>query len=129
MNGDTLVGLDWEGLLQLKSNAIALMLSDDHERYGSVEVDPETGQAEEFSEKDPAKNSQGWVNAGVYLFSRSDLLSIRKKIDFKDRKLSLEDDLMPLLLEKGLSGFTRVSGFIDIGTPESLREVRQKMGE
>jgi NDP-sugar pyrophosphorylase family protein len=83
-------------------------------RYGLVE----TGDDDEvvsFAEKTEAPARAGWVNAGVYVFERAafDLIPA-------DRPASLERELFPALIGRGLFAPRFDARFIDIGTPESL---------
>ena len=84
----------------------------DTSRYGRVEV-REDGRIVKFDEKG-ASDGPGWVNAGVYIFNRSILETIPS-----GQLFSLERELFPFLISKGLYGFENESAFIDIGTTES----------
>ena len=83
----------------------------DTARYGSVRADA-TGRITSFAEKQPGA---GQINAGVYLL-RHELLAGFPAA----RPLSLERDVFPGLIEKGLRAHAVEAAFLDIGTPETL---------
>jgi NDP-sugar pyrophosphorylase family protein len=78
-----------------------------------VETDHQ-GQIEQFNEK-ASRPGGGYVNAGVYLLNRSIMENMPD-----GKHLSLEYEVLPELIGKGLSGYKTKSAFIDIGTPESF---------
>ena len=83
----------------------------DAARFGTLEMD--ASAITEFREK-TGRSERGWINAGIYLLPR-DL--VRKGPS------SIERDLFPLWAAQGrLRVFAAHGRFIDIGTPESLRE-------
>lgn len=124
LNGDTLAELDWDDLLRHHATrgaslTMALAAVPDRGRFGTVEVDP-NGRVTGFAEK--AMAGAGWVNAGVYVVARTVLercpaLARRSGA----RPASLERDVLPSLVGRGLHGF-RAPGlrFLDIGTPAAL---------
>lgn len=120
LNGDTLTLLDYKGMLDyfLQKNAdisLAITKVDKAQRYGVVLFD-ESGRVNSFKEKFYLPKG-GWINAGVYLM---------KKNIFEGSKLngkfSLENELLPLVLNKNIFAFPVEAGFIDIGTPQSLKK-------
>ncbi len=116
LNGDSFLGFELNALIaaQLKQRArltLALVEVPDRSRYGSVCVS-DYGCVTAFGEK--GCKGPGLVNGGVYLMQRSVLSEIPG-----GRALSLEQEVFPQLIGKGLGGI-RVSGpFLDIGTPEA----------
>lgn len=89
---------------------------DDSARYGSLDVGAD-GRLIAFREKVPGR---GIVNGGVYLFRTAALAALELS-----GPQSLEHDVIPALLSKGAR--LQVVGvdtapFIDIGTPETLRD-------
>ena len=98
---------------------------DDTTRYGTVEVELETGTVTSFREKERSKG-RGLVNGGVYLISRELLLGIATS-----RPLSLEREVFPFWIKLGvMRGFRDDNGsFLDIGTPESYREAHMRFSE
>jgi NDP-sugar pyrophosphorylase family protein len=83
------------------------------ERYGVVQLDMEN-EIIGFEEKSKSYQGPGLINAGIYLFKRQ-LLSLWTD----DRPLSLEQDVLPNYVGKGLSAYLSNIDFIDIGTPNS----------
>ena len=87
----------------------------DRSRYGSLESD-ENGMLVQFGEKE---KGEGLINAGIYIFPRSSLM------DFpSNHPLSFEYDVFPSFLQKGIKikVLTVDAPFIDIGTPEAIKE-------
>jgi histidinol-phosphate phosphatase family protein len=118
MNGDSFCSVDLKRFLEwhLEHKAAGTLLLTHvtcAERFGAVKVD-QSGAVLEFSEKQ-AGNSAGWINAGVYLLSERFLSSIPQ-----GRKLSLEYDVFPQWVGRGLYGWRTAGRFIDIGTPEDF---------
>lgn len=85
---------------------------EDRADFGGVSLG-ENGQITEFMEKQP-DIGPGYVNAGAYLFDRVALTEVPA-----DRVVSLEREVLPGLIGKGLFGWADPAAFIDIGTPES----------
>jgi D-glycero-alpha-D-manno-heptose 1-phosphate guanylyltransferase len=100
---------------RLRGAQASLLLAEvtDTGRFGWVELDEE-GRITGFREKGKATGS-GWVNGGIYLINRSLLETIPPQ-----RTVSLEQDLFPAWIGRGLYGFRSQGRFIDIGIPESL---------
>ena len=88
---------------------------DDASRYGSLAVG-ESGRLLGFHEKRPGR---GLINGGVYFFRQRALDRFPRM-----QPLSMETDVFPALLSAGAD--LRVEGvqapFLDIGTPESVRQ-------
>lgn len=88
---------------------IALAQVDDVRRYGRVET--RDGRVVAFHEKGGV--GSGWINAGVYYFSRPAQESLPDIAAF-----SLEEDILPEAISAGsLHAYTDTSNFIDIGVP------------
>ncbi|MFA5275923.1 MAG: nucleotidyltransferase family protein [Candidatus Omnitrophota bacterium] len=117
LNGDSYINADIPKLLNqhLASEAdmsIVLKYLNDVSRYGAVTRD-KNNRIIKFSEKSK-KMAPGYINAGIYLFKR-DLFDKVKS----HKKLSLERDLLPCFLSKGVYGYICNKKFIDIGIPET----------
>jgi NDP-sugar pyrophosphorylase family protein len=97
-----------------KNAAITLGLIEvpDTRRYGRVMVDVD-GAVLRFEEKSD-KKGRGWINAGMYLLNRDLLLTIPT-----DGPVSLEREILPAWIGRGLFGYRSQARFLDIGTPES----------
>lgn len=117
MNGDSFVEFKLAPFLErhLSEEAalsILLVEVEDTVRYGRVNVDVE-GCITGFSEK-AGSRGPGLINAGVYLMTKKTVAGISE-----GEAVSLERDIFPQLVGKGLYGFPCNGEFIDIGTPES----------
>ncbi len=87
-------------------------------RYGNVILGPKNSISK-FEEKGRAKK-EGYINGGVYVFSRKILKIIR---DYECS--SLEYELFPILINRGIFAFKASGIFVDIGTPQSLKRARK----
>ena len=127
MNGDSFCPIELNTFLDFhySKNAlasIALAPMTDPLDYGRVALGEED-QIKRFNEK-TTTTSSGWVNAGIYLFSKKFLGLIPD-----GKPVSLEKDIFPSLAGKGLFGFTSQSRLLDIGTPERLKLARTLLSE
>jgi NDP-sugar pyrophosphorylase family protein len=77
-----------------------------------------SGRVVAFEEKG-AHAGPGLVNAGVYLFRREALDGLPDR-----RPLSLELDVFPSWVDRGLMGLEQAEAFLDIGTPDRLESAR-----
>jgi NDP-sugar pyrophosphorylase family protein len=82
-------------------------------RFGRVSVDS-AGLVQGFVEKD-GNPGPGLINAGVYLIERRMLRSIPT-----GRAVSLERDLLPRWIGRGLYGYPSDGPFLDIGTRDGF---------
>jgi D-glycero-alpha-D-manno-heptose 1-phosphate guanylyltransferase len=127
MNGDSYIPFDlkeyfaWFGSKEQKASLLLARVSDSS-RFGQVEIDSE-GVILGFQEKG-SQGRPGWINAGVYILKTQILESIPSNKFF-----SLERELFPSLVGKGLYGFKKESEFIDIGTPEAYEEAETFFSE
>ncbi len=123
INGDSIIEGNWISLNPILKDqykaVIALTEVNNSSRYGSVEIDNE--KIIDFHEKNSTSDSN-LINAGIYL--------LKKEIfkNYKKNFISLEKDIFPKLLKlKELAG-KKINGyFIDIGTPESLKEAKSRI--
>jgi len=120
LNGDSYLRINISSFLKthLACNArasISLVQVEDNSRYGSVKVNKD-GKVLAFLEKSPRKQS-GLINAGIYLLERNVVEEIPE-----GKMISLEREIFPNLIGKGLYGVPYDGPFIDIGVPESLSE-------
>jgi|SRR5262245_5848408 len=100
---------------------ILLAETDDTRRYGRVQVDDQ-GRVRRFSEKTNDMDP-GLVNAGIYLLSRTLLGSIAF-----GRAVSLEREVFPEWIGRGLCGFCSHGRVWDIGVPESYARADAELG-
>jgi NDP-sugar pyrophosphorylase family protein len=117
MNGDSFCDVDLLAIWAIHQarNAYATLLLarvSDTDRYGRVEVD-ENGLVGSFDEKGE-KTAPGWINAGIYFLRRQFVLTIQP-----NRRASLEREIFPAWIGRGLYACPTNGHFLDIGTPES----------
>ena len=117
LNGDSFCAPDFGAFYQSfrESGSAARMVlreMDDTSRYGRVGL-AETGMVTSFSEK-TGLSCPGWINAGVYLFSRSLMEELPPGCP-----TSIERDHFPKWIARGTAGFRYRGPFLDIGMPES----------
>jgi len=122
MNGDSFLELDFQKLIRfhIESRAeatIAVRRVSDAARYGTVHVDAQH-RVVRFSEK-VGVPEPGLINGGVYVFNRDVLRAIPHGAS------SLEKDVLPALLDRGVFGVEQNGMFIDIGTPEDYARAQQ----
>ena len=126
MNGDSYCDtrLDAFASWHVGQRAFATILlaeTDDTRRYGRVQVDDQ-GRVLRFSEKTD-EMGPGLVNAGVYLLSRTLIGSIAF-----GRAVSLEHEVFPEWIGRGLYGFRCQGRLWDIGVPESYARATTELG-
>jgi D-glycero-alpha-D-manno-heptose 1-phosphate guanylyltransferase len=118
VNGDSYCEADlpaFHGWCRLKGAEAALLINSvpDVSRYGQVEAD-EDGVVLSFREKG-ANTGPGWINSGIYHFSRLLILDIPQS-----RPVSMEREILPALMtQRRLYSYGNHGRFLDIGTPES----------
>jgi D-glycero-alpha-D-manno-heptose 1-phosphate guanylyltransferase len=115
MNGDSFLEIDFQRLIAFQGThrgvmSMAVVRVANVQRYGTVQVQ-DGGQVTSFTEK-TGVDTDGLVNAGIYVFDRRVLEEI------PEGKASLEHDVFPRLLERGVFALEQHGMFIDIGTPE-----------
>lgn len=125
MNGDSLLQLSLATMWNLHTAreaeaTIALTQVPDNSRYGGVNVN-ESGRVTAFREKG-SETGPGWINGGVYLFEPSVMEMI-----VANRSVSLEKEVLPILVERGLLAFQTDGYFIDIGIPADLARAQVEL--
>jgi D-glycero-alpha-D-manno-heptose 1-phosphate guanylyltransferase len=117
MNGDSFCDVPVKELLRWHRGRAAratVLLCEiaDTSRYGRVRV-ADDDRIVGFEEKD-GTGGAGWINAGVYVIEREVLETIPS-----DRAVSLEREMFPAWIDRGVYGFKSRGRFIDIGIPET----------
>ena len=115
LNGDSFLGID---LNQLQAEherggqaaTIAAVAVADARRFGALEWSA-TGQVTAFHEKSGTPGEK-WINGGVYLFGPEFLKALSETVP-----LSLEREVFPAWIPRGIHVFPQPARFIDIGTP------------
>lgn len=122
MNGDSFLEIDFGKLMDFhrRHDAIATMAVlrvENTSRYGTVQVDA-GGRVIGFVEK-TGSELPGLVNGGVYVFNQVVLQNI------PEHPASLERDVFPRLLDRGVFAQEQRGMFIDIGTPADYARAQQ----
>lgn len=117
MNGDSYCQADLPGMWARHQaigaeGSLFLVQMSDCRRFGRVQFD-ESGALQGFEEKGKQEGA-GWINAGIYLLSRRLIESIPA-----DRAVSIEREVFPAWIGRGLYGYPGEGRFLDIGTPET----------
>ena len=127
LNGDSLIFADLaQAAAELSHPAVEGVIIGravaDASRYGTLAIGA-AGELRGFLEKRPGK---GVINAGVYLLRDSLVRQLPER-----RPLSFEQQVFPELVAQGvvLKVHAVEAPFLDIGTPESLRQAEAFVGE
>lgn len=126
MNGDSFCTAElrsfwkWHGEQSARGSLLLVRGVSPH-RYGIVEVG-ESGAVTRFAEKEKT-TSESWISAGVYLLSHEILASIPAQ-----ETLSLEYDIFPRWVGRGLFGYRSDGVLLDIGTPDDFIKAEQFLG-
>jgi len=120
MNGDSFFDIELKQLISFHEDkqavaTIGLAFVETIERYGHVEIRND-GEVTKFVEKGNSV-SAGYINGGIYLLT-SKLIN---KIPLG--QVSLETEVLPNLIGRGLFGMKFKSFFIDIGNPEEYQRI------
>jgi NDP-sugar pyrophosphorylase family protein len=124
LNGDSLLQLDFKSMVDahLDSRAvatIALACGQNTGRYGTVEID-EQDNVRGFREK--SGSHAEYFNGGVYLFEPEVLRLVPS-----GRPVSLEREVLPLLVSQSFKAFRCLGHFIDIGVPEDFLRAQTEL--
>jgi len=124
LNGDSFCQIDlkkfFEFHLEKKASvSIALTSIDDPRDYGSIELN-KNQEITGFNEKSATPSGCGLINTGIYFFNCRSIDSFPS-----NKKLSLEYDVFPSFVEKGLHGYVDSAQLYDIGTPQRLDTLRK----
>jgi len=122
MNGDSIYNTDikrfWMWHRKQKRDASLLLTKvSDIKRFGQVIVDNQE-KVTCFEEKS-INDGAGWINSGIYIIDRKLIKEIPE-----NQKVSLENEVFPVWIDKQFYGLKSEGRFIDIGTPESYKKAR-----
>ncbi|MFL9886084.1 sugar phosphate nucleotidyltransferase [Paraburkholderia agricolaris] len=119
LNADTYLDASaYQSAAEAAPPVIVVTPIDDCERYGAVQMD-ENRQVQAVTEK--GKIGPGLISAGVYG------LHTRHLTTFPVETLSMEQDIIPALISQQLLTAQVYEGpFLDIGTPDSLKFIREQ---
>jgi NDP-sugar pyrophosphorylase family protein len=123
MNGDSFCEVDlaamWESHQRHRANATLAVIETSETRAGGRVTFDGNDAITSFVEKGSAP-SAGWINAGIYLLQRPVLQSISP-----ERAVSIERDVFPAWIGRGLYAYRTAGKFLDIGTPEAYTVAQQ----
>jgi mannose-1-phosphate guanylyltransferase len=119
LNGDVLTDIDLTAQLRQHEATgaratLALMPVDDPSAYGLVRCGADQAVHEFVEKPSPDEIDTNLVNAGAYIIER-DVLS---EMAPAGTRISIERDVFPALVHRGLYGFAAAGYWLDIGTPE-----------
>jgi D-glycero-alpha-D-manno-heptose 1-phosphate guanylyltransferase len=126
MNGDSFLEIDFSQLIRFQRErhglaSMAVVPVQNAGRYGTVLVDS-GGRVIGFMEK-TGDNAPGLINAGVYVFDGAIFEHIPAG------PVSLEKDVLPGVLDRGVHALEQRGMFIDIGTPEDYARAQALCGQ
>jgi len=118
LNGDVLTDLDLSGQLAQHEATdaratLALVPVDDPSAYGLVHLNEDRSVRDFVEKPSPDAIDTKLISAGAYVLQR-DVLELVPA----DRNVSIEREVWPLLIGRGLYGFPSESYWMDIGSPE-----------
>jgi D-glycero-alpha-D-manno-heptose 1-phosphate guanylyltransferase len=121
LNGDSFLEIDFNELIGVHRKhdglaTIAVVPIEDASRYGTVQVRADA-RVVSFTEKS-GKTAPGIINAGVYVLGSAVLAQI------PEGPTSLERDVFPQIMERGVYAVEQNGLFIDIGTPDDYARAR-----
>jgi mannose-1-phosphate guanylyltransferase len=119
LNGDLLTDIDLTAQLaqheQTGARAtIALIAVEDPSAYGLVRCNPDHSVSEFLEKPSPDEIDTNLINAGAYILERS----VLDEMAPPGTNISIERDVFPSLVGRGLHGFAAEGYWLDIGTPE-----------
>lgn len=129
MNGDTYADLRLEDFLKFHEErkklenvgSVAVTECEDSRNFGKINLEGEflTG----FEEKAAGEKGKVYINGGVYIFEPKIF-----EIIPEGKKVSLEKEVFPeLAKERKLLAYPFKEYFIDIGRPETYKQLRREM--
>lgn len=122
MNGDSYCAADLSAFAEFhtrsdSSASLLLAKVPNIARYGAVELSSD-GPILDFCEKGQRSGS-GLINAGIYILKKEIIENLPQ-----DHPCSLETDVFPSLIGRGLFGWPEDGAFIDIGIPEDFERAQ-----
>ena len=119
LNGDVLTDIDLTAQLTQHERTgaratLALVGVDDPSAYGLVRRREDLSVSEFLEKPSPDEIDTNLINAGAYILERS----VVDEMPPPGSNISIERDVFPKLVGRGLFGFQAEGYWIDIGTPE-----------
>ena len=127
LNGDLVSSLDMGEMVASQAirggiGTIALWEVEDPSRFGVVELGPD-GRISSFVEKPPPGEApSNLINAGAYVLRTEILDSVRPGV-----KTSIEREVFPRVLDRGLHGHRFTGFWADAGTPSAYLEAHREL--
>jgi NDP-sugar pyrophosphorylase family protein len=124
LNGDSFVDLDYRDMFEFHRASknqltIAAVQMADCRDFGRLRI--ANGNVVGFVEKDERDRSDGYINAGVYVFESGLIEAIPAGV-----VQSLENEVFPSILSRGgrIGAYCIHGYFLDLGTPARLHQLR-----
>lgn len=119
LNGDVLTDIDLTAQLRQHESTgarvtLALVAVEDPSSYGLVRRNPDCSVKEFVEKPGPEQLETELINAGAYVLEREALEAIGPA----GANISIERELFPALVDRGLFGYAADGYWLDIGTPE-----------
>lgn len=119
LNGDVLTDIDLSAQLAQHERAqaratLALVAVDDPSAYGLVQCRADGSVAQFIEKPAPGEAPTNLVNAGVYVLESN----VLDEMAPAGTNISIEHDVFPRLVDRGLYGYGARGYWLDIGTPE-----------
>lgn len=119
LNGDVLSDIDLSALVAQHERTgaratIALIGVEDPSAYGLVRLEPDHSVREFVEKPSPDQIDINLINAGAYVLERS----VLDEMAPAGSNISIERDVFPTLVARGLYGFSAEGYWLDIGTAE-----------
>ncbi len=119
LNGDVLSDIDLSAQLRQHEQTgargtIALVAVEDPSAYGLVRRNSDHSVSEFLEKPSPDEIDSNLINAGAYVLERS----ILDEMAPAGTNISIERDVFPTLVGRGLYGFEGTGYWLDIGTPD-----------
>ena len=125
MNGDSFCPADLREFMKFydrKGADFAMVLAAEAGGGDSGAVELDGSQRITIFIEKATRNKSGLANAGIYLLGKKVLDLIET-----GRKISLEYDIFPKILDKKFYGYATKERFIDIGTPERYSKAKESL--
>jgi mannose-1-phosphate guanylyltransferase len=119
LNGDVLTDIDLTAQLEQHERTgaratLALVAVEDPSAYGLVRLNPDRAVAEFLEKPDSTAIDTNLINAGAYVLERD----VLETMPPAGTNVSIERDVFPTLVGRGLYGHPADGYWLDIGTPE-----------
>jgi len=119
LNGDVLTDIDLTAQLEQHERTgaratIALIPAEDPSAYGLVRRNPDCSVKEFVEKPGPEQIDTNLVNAGAYIIERE----VLDQMAPAGTQISIEREVFPALVKRGLFGYEASGYWLDIGTPQ-----------